>query len=86
MTNIGAHCALWRFCLRKAVVQRERMWSLRGNETGMHARQDLQKAMEGLDMRTDLHLCYLITPYMETLCRDWQKIYSIMPLLRVTLH
>ena len=52
----------------------------------MLALQDLQKAMEGLDMRTDLHLCYLITPYMETLCRDWQKIYSIMPLLRVSLH
>ena len=52
----------------------------------MHVLQDLQKAREGLDLRTDLHLCYLITPYTETLCRDWQKIYGIMPLLRVTLH
>ena len=74
------------FARRHATVQREEERSLDCNETCMPALQDLQKAMEGLDMRTDLHLCYLITPCMETLCRDWQKIYSIMPLLRVSLH
>ena len=39
--------------------------------------------MEGLNIRTDLHLCYLITPYSEALCRDWQKCFMIINLLQV---
>jgi len=41
--------------------------------------------MEGLNIRTDLHLCYLITPYTEFLCRDWQKCYDVIIRLQVRL-
>ena len=40
--------------------------------------------MEGLNIRTDLHLCYLITPYNEILCRDWQKCYDVIVRLQVS--
>ena len=48
------------------------------------ALQDLERSMEGLNIRTDLHLCYLITPYNEILCRDWQKCYDVIVRLQVS--
>lgn len=48
------------------------------------AAQDLERSMEGLNIRTDLHLCYLITPYNEILCRDWQKCYDVIVRLQVS--
>ena len=50
------------------------------------APQDLERSMEGLNIRTDLHLCYLITPYNEILCRDWQKCYDVIVRLQVSSH
>ena len=50
----------------------------------VRAPQDLERSMEGLNIRTDLHLCYLITPYNEILCRDWQKCYDVIVRLQVS--
>ena len=39
--------------------------------------------MEGLNIRTDLHLCYLIAPYFEALCKDWEKCHEFIMNLQV---
>ncbi|CAL8465203.1 g4738 [Coccomyxa elongata] len=41
-------------------------------------KQDLDKAREGLCLDSDLHLCYLITPRSEDVCRNWQTCCDII--------
>lgn len=50
--------------------------------------QDLDKAREGLCLDSDLHLCYLITPQAEDVCRNWETCCHVIRSLQVihSLH
>lgn len=47
--------------------------------------QDLDKAREGLCLDSDLHLCYLITPRSEDVCRNWQTCCDTIRSVQVLL-
>lgn len=40
--------------------------------------QDLDKARKGLCLDSDLHLCYLITPRSEDVCRNWETCCNVI--------
>lgn len=42
--------------------------------------------MQGLNIESDLHLCYLITPITEDVCRDWNRCCEVISSLQVTFH
>lgn len=47
--------------------------------------QDLDKAREGLCLDSDLHLCYLITPRSEDVCRNWETCCNVIRSVQVPL-
>ncbi|EIE23289.1 hypothetical protein COCSUDRAFT_42188 [Coccomyxa subellipsoidea C-169] len=47
-------------------------------QNALDYKQDLDKAREGLCLDSDLHLCYLITPRSEDVCRNWETCCNVI--------